>query len=108
MASHFSEPAQKISLIYISCSMLHLLASPDLKPPKEEVSPPQSEAPDGEFHNAGLLGITTPHCQLIIESVLYIVDLRPNQVEAYVKRATDMAADVGFKVSVILNGYRVF
>nr|VZI51785.1 unnamed protein product [Spirometra erinaceieuropaei] len=97
MASHFAEPEQKISLIYIACSMLHLLASPDLRPPKEVIS--QSNGPEGEFHNAGLVGLTTPRCQLIIESVLYIVDLRPNQVEAYVKRATEMAADVGFKVS---------
>ncbi|BHF78819.1 Dynein assembly factor 3, axonemal [Sparganum proliferum] len=98
MASHFAEPAQKISLIYVACSMLHLLASPHLRPPKEVIS--QSTGPEGEFHNAGLVGLTTPRCQLIIESVLYIVDLRPNQVEAYVKRATEMAADVGFKPSV--------
>ncbi|VUZ52272.1 unnamed protein product, partial [Hymenolepis diminuta] len=45
-----------------------------------------------------LLEICTDDCRLIIESVLYIIGLKNENIHGYVRRAQEIASSIGFKL----------
>ncbi|VDO05768.1 unnamed protein product [Rodentolepis nana] len=76
LRSKFIDDTNKASIIYVGISSLVDL-----------------EKASGE-----LLDICTDDCKLIIESVLYIIGLKEENIRGYVKRAQDIASSIGFKL----------
>lgn len=95
-----------LNVIYIGCSMAHLLDSSKLKPTKD-VCENTGDIETGQSKSqSGLLSLLDWGCEdenvggnalLIVESVLYMVEIRPAQIEAYVDRVTQMATALGFR-----------
>nr|CDS25498.1 wd40 repeat [Hymenolepis microstoma] len=76
LRSKFIDDSNKASVIYVGISSLvHL-----------------------EKASKELLEICTDDCRLIIESVLYIIGLKEENIHGYVQRAQEIASSIGFKL----------
>ncbi|TGZ44686.1 hypothetical protein CRM22_011197 [Opisthorchis felineus] len=111
------ENPHPLDIIYVGCGLAHLLDSAKLKPvhnscfheaalsddtisPKERTSPHPKDRQLTENESCtGLTALISSKAILIVESVLYIVELRPAEIEAYVERVTKMASELGFQPS---------
>ncbi|KAM3173144.1 hypothetical protein ACTXT7_013066 [Hymenolepis weldensis] len=76
LRSKFIDDSNKASIIYVGfSSLIHL-----------------------EKASKELLEICTDDCRLIIESVLYIIGLKNENIRGYVQRAQEIASSIGFKL----------
>ncbi|CAH8585974.1 unnamed protein product [Dicrocoelium dendriticum] len=99
------ESSGLLDVVYIGCSLAHLLNSPKLQihseplyeskdNQREKVVDPDNGTPYGVN---GLLSILKEKSMLVVESVLYLVELRPAEIEAYVENITRAANALGFQ-----------
>lgn len=95
-----------LNVIYIGCSMAHLLDSPKLKSTKGGCENTGDVGTSLSKPQSGLLSLldwdredesVSGNALLIVESVLYMVEIRPAQIEAYVDRVTQMTSALGFR-----------
>ncbi|CAL8072777.1 unnamed protein product [Calicophoron daubneyi] len=104
-----SETPETIDVIYVGCSVAHLLDSPKLLGSqdapsseaglkcKEEENGKQSEEHESKWTH-GIHDLLSSKSLLIVESILYMVQMRQAQIEAYVTRITNMASKLSFKI----------
>ncbi|KAF7247594.1 hypothetical protein EG68_08996 [Paragonimus skrjabini miyazakii] len=91
-----------IDIIYMGCSLSHLLDDEKLVARRRHSKEISTEDKDGTIwtdENGGLVSILNDRALLIVESVLYMVELRPAEVEAYVERVTKSALRLGFRLA---------
>ncbi|TPP62797.1 UPF0470 protein C19orf51 [Fasciola gigantica] len=94
-----------LNVIYIGCSMAHLLGSDKLKPMWDQ-GEDKGDTVNRRRPTSGLLSLLDlgdsydeqdENALLIVESVLYMVEIRPAQIEAYVDRIIQMTKALGFR-----------
>ncbi|KAF8566820.1 hypothetical protein P879_04663 [Paragonimus westermani] len=91
-----------IDIVYMGCSMSHLLDDEKLVARRnysKETSTKDETETMWTDDNTGLVSILNNRALLIVESVLYMVELRPAEVEAYVERITKSALRLGFRLT---------
>ncbi|KAF5400299.1 hypothetical protein PHET_06152 [Paragonimus heterotremus] len=89
-----------IDIVYMGCSLSHLLDDGKLVARRKHFKETSTQDEDGTIwtdDNSGLVNILNDKALLIVESVLYVVELRPAEVEAYVERVTKSALRLGFQ-----------
>ncbi|KAF6779962.1 hypothetical protein AHF37_00582 [Paragonimus kellicotti] len=91
-----------IDIVYMGCSLSHLLDDEKLvarrRHPKETSTKDEDEIMWTD-DKSGLVNILNDRALLIVESVLYMVELRPAEIEAYVERVTKSALRLGFQLA---------